>query len=269
MKFQTIRVELGDFRTIEVIPISDAHLGDECSDVSSLRSVVKYVLEAPNRFVILNGDLMNIALRNSKSNVYADRVRPSEQLAWARNEFKPLADEGRILAMGPGNHEDRIEKEVDLDMTYLLAKELGIEDRYADNSFVLFIKFGRSKNAFADRPKKLVYSFFVWHGAGGGATSGGTLNRLMKMSDTVVCDVYIMGHKHDPIAKPGTIFICDFPNQAVVEMPLSFLSANAFMDFGGYGQKFGYRPLSKHIVSAELNGRGRKLIKLHTGANLF
>ena len=267
---QVIKVELPEsLRTIEVIPIGDTHIGEEQADIQSVKDVIKYVLEKDNRYVILNGDLMNIALKNSKSDVYADRMKPSQQLDYVARLFEPLAINGRILAMGTGNHEDRVAKETDFDISYLLAKELGIEKRYADNSFVLFVKFGKSHSSRESRTKKNVYSFFVWHGAGGGNLSGGKLNRVMRMGDTVVCDVYIMNHVHDAMLKTQPIYMTDQQNMSVYMMDRYYMIGNSFLDFGGYGQKFGFRPSTKHIVSAELNGQGRKAVKLSTGGNLF
>jgi len=264
---KVIKVELPYFDTIEVIPISDTHIGEEFADVESLKAVVRWVLLKPNRFVILNGDIMNIALKNSKSDVYTEKIPISRQLSFARMIFEPIID--RIIGISPGNHEERIRRETNLDMMYLFAKELGLEDRYADNSFLIFIKFGRSKHAYAGQNKQLVYSIFVWHGAGGGSTSGGTLNKLMKMSDTVIADLYIMGHKHVPIATSAPVYLCDYQNMTKYELYLHFLSTNAYLEFGGYGQRAGYRPPSKHIVSAELNGRKKKAIKLKIGDNQF
>jgi hypothetical protein len=78
---QVIKVELPEsLRTIEVIPIGDTHIGEEQADIQSVKDVIKYVLEKDNRYVILNGDLMNIALKSSKSDVYGDTLKPSQQL---------------------------------------------------------------------------------------------------------------------------------------------------------------------------------------------
>ena len=109
---QVIRVELPDsLKTIGVIPIGDTHIGEEQADIQAVKDVIKYVLENDNRYAILNGDLMNIALKSSKSDVYSDTMKPSQQLEYTARLFQPLADNGRILAIGTGNHEDRVLRE--------------------------------------------------------------------------------------------------------------------------------------------------------------
>lgn len=264
---QVIKVELPFFEYIEVIPIGDTHIGEEHTDEQYIKDVIKYVTEKPYRFVILNGDLMNVALKDSVSDIYTEKYSPSQQLIRVANMFKPIAD--RILAMGTGNHEDRVKLRTDIDLSYWLAKEMGIEHRYADNSFVLFVKFGRSVSARPTNDKKNVYSFYVWHGAGGGRKSGGKVNRVMDMSNTVNADVYIMNHVHDVMVKPAIFFDDDCQNMSIKPRERMFIIGNCWQDFGGYGQKFGFKPASKDIASVILNGNGQKKMKLITGNNKF
>lgn len=265
---KVIRVELKEeFDFIEIIPIADVHYGDFWTDEKAVEKAFDYVLEKPNRFIILNGDLINNGIKTSKTNIYAEKLTPSNQLDRAKRRLIRVKD--RILAMGTGNHEERTALEVNIDMSYLLARELGIEDRYADNSFILFVKFGKSDNWRPLKPKKNVYSMFIWHGSGGGKKSGGKLNNTMEMLRTAVVDIYIMSHVHDPILKPDKIFQDDISNMSVYERSLYYMTTNAWQDFGGYGQKFGYSPVSKDMTSIILNGNGKKKCKLISGNNEF
>jgi len=265
-----IKAELPDFDSIEIIPIADTHYGDGLTDEKYINEIIAYIIAKPNRFVILNGDLMNVALKNSKSDVYGDKMTPSEQIQYVANKFKPLLAEGRILAMGTGNHEDRTAKETSLDMSFFLAKEMGIADRYSDKSFLIYIKFGNSVHSRPSRRSRNIYSFFVWHGAGGGGKrTGGKLNKLMDMSRTILCDVYVMAHDHDPVLKPDVIFQDDCNNMSCKERHIYYVLNNAWQNFGGYGQKYGFKPTSTDITSVMLNGNGEKMVKLITGNNKF
>lgn len=265
-----IKAELPDFDQVEIIPIADTHYGDGLTDEKYIDSVIAYIIAKPNRFVILNGDLMNVALKDSVSDVYGDKLTPSEQLKHTANKFRPLLVGGRILAMGTGNHEDRTSKSTNLDMSYFLAKEMGIEDRYSADPFLLYVKFGRSKNSRPSRINKNVYGIYVWHGSGSsGKRSGGKLNKVMDMSLTIDTDVYIMSHHHDPMVKPDVIYRDDCNNMSISKRKRYYLVSNAWQDFGGYGQKFGFKPTSTDITSFILNGNGEKMIKLITGNNQF
>lgn len=265
-----IRIEFDqDFDTIEIIPFADIHEGDFWTDEKSIKEAVEYVLEKPNRFAILNGDLANNTTKDSVGDIYSESMMPSDQITRVKQILMPLAKKDRILAIGPGNHEERTKKAVGLDLSYWIAKEMGIEERYADNSFVLFIKFGRSVSATQSRPYKNVYTLYVWHGSGGGRKSGGKMNRMLDMAETVDCDIYIMSHTHDPMMKHTKFFRIDYSNMKVQEVNRYFLTSNAWQDFGGYGQRFGFRPISKDIVSVILNGKGKKMCKLIGGNNGF
>ena len=74
-KAQVININLGkDLKKIRIIPISDIHIGDKLSDYKLLKEVLQTIKDEPDVYTILNGDLCNTALKNSKSDVYADEL---------------------------------------------------------------------------------------------------------------------------------------------------------------------------------------------------
>ena len=126
---------------IEVIPIADLHIGDPHADMSIIKSLIDGVRENPNRYTVLCGDLMNTAIIGSKSDTYGETLRPSEQLERCADLLEPIKD--KILAIVPGNHEERISRTAGSDMTRLLARELGLLSVYSDTTALVFLKFGR------------------------------------------------------------------------------------------------------------------------------
>lgn len=263
---KSIKAELPYFDRIEIIPLADMHIGDEFTDETAIENTIKYILEVPNRFVILNGDLMNTALRNSKSDIYSAKYSIDAELNRTAALLRPLADAKRILAMQPGNHEDRIYRETGLDVSQWLAEKLGILDKYSSNSFVLFVKFGRSTSWRKNHNKKNVYSIYVRHGVGaGGRKSGAKLNRVIEMSDTIDADINIMSHVHDTMVKPAIRFKCDIQNMTVAPTKVDYIITNAFQQFGGYGQKLGFSPSSMEISYVILNGNGPRKTILVSG----
>lgn len=257
-----------DIEDLEIIPIGDAHIGDEHCDEKMVKNMVKYVLEKPNRYVILNGDLMDMALTTSVSDSYGAKLNPSEQVEYVATILEPIKD--RILAMGSGNHEFRTYKSTGIDVSRYLAHLIGgkkfVENQYSDNSFVLFLKVGESDSSRPSKLKQQVYSIFVQHGRGGGRKMGGKANRL-KDSDEIIADadLYIMGHVHTPMAFPASTFISDTQNMTIVRKNKFFLLNNAYLDFGGYGLTHGYSPASKEISFATLFTKGKKRIRLSIG----
>jgi len=262
---KVIKAELGDFDEVEIYTIADTHIGDEFTNEQSIKEFIRYILERPNRFVILNGDIMDNALTVSVSDTYSQKYSPSQAIQYAARIFQPLVNDHRILAMGTGNHEGRTFRLTGIDISAFLAKELGIHDRYSDNSFILFVKFGKSIHWTQTRDKKNVYSIFSWHGAGGGRKPGGKMNRAQSMQETVDADLYIMSHVHTPMAMSECMFKVDNQNMTVSKHNKSFLISSCHQNYGGYGQTFGYAPASTEQSYAILSGNGRKHIRVVIG----
>lgn len=263
---QVIKVDLPEELTkIEIVPIGDVHSGDDLCDESLLKDIIKYVQEKPYRFVILNGDLINNAIKTSVSDTYGDND-PEFEIGHVARLLMPIKE--RILAMGSGNHEERTLKLTGIDPSRYIAVRLGIEERYASNSFLLFVSVGRSQTYRPGHktPRKQVYKIFVQHGYGGGKKNGSKLNNL-NASDGIVAnaDMYIMGHTHTPIANVMSTFLCDEQNRQVYRHNKYYLMHNAYLDFGGYGLRHGFAPASKDITYATFKTQGRKKIQLTIG----
>jgi hypothetical protein len=65
-EFNLIKYELSTkLKFIELYPILDLHIGDKFTDVKSFKKFIKFIKEKPYRFVTLQGDLMNNALKTS------------------------------------------------------------------------------------------------------------------------------------------------------------------------------------------------------------
>lgn len=260
-----IRVELPSFDRIELIPLSDMHLGDPLTDEVAIENTIKYILEQPNRFVVINGDITNTALKASKSDIYSAKYSIEEENNVAYRLLKPLADDNRILGMTPGNHEARIYNETGIDVGLWLAQRLGILERYSKTSYILFIRFGKSASWTPTRNKKNVYSCFIRHGSSGGRSAGSKLNKAMEMSDIVDCDINITSHVHDAILKPSIRLKVDIQNQTVSEQKVDYIVTNAFQAFGGYGLQLGFTPSIISVSYIIMNGNGAKRTILVNG----
>ena len=126
-------------------------------------AILETIKNTPNVYTILNGDLCNTALKNSKSDVYSDELSPMEQINRLIELLESIKD--KILVIGTGNHEDRIMKDTSIDVIRLVARQLGIEDRYADNWWYLFLRFGEKEHG---RKAPMCYQITGYHGSGGG-----------------------------------------------------------------------------------------------------
>lgn len=253
---KVINVNLGkDLKELRIIPISDVHLGDKLTNYKLLKEVLETIKNTPNVYTILNGDLCNTALKNSKSDVYADEMSPMEQIDYLIELLEPIKD--KILVIGTGNHEDRITKETNIDVIRLVAKQLGIEDRYTNGWWYLFLRFGEKDQG---RKAPMCYQITGYHGSGGGGRkAGGKINKLQEMSNVVIADLYIQGHHHQQIATKSSVFIPDYANNSLNRKDMHFLMTNSFLDYGGYGEKAGFTPQPIGVSEAILNGTKRKI----------
>lgn len=245
------RVFEGQTEPLVIIPLADTHIGDSHCDMELINNTIQRILDSPNTYTILDGDLLNVALAGSPSNVYRETMSPSDQLIKCSEMFQPLADAGKILACLPGNHEERASKAAGVDMTELFCRQLGIEDVYSPTSALVFLRFGA--NAVKGKKYKLVYSIYVNHGRGGGRRPGGKINALEDMARIVTADIYLMGHTHQPAVFRNAHYIAT-PQCTISKREQVFVNTASFLDWdGSYGDRLAYIPNSKKMPVIQLD----------------
>ncbi len=260
---KVIHIDLSEnLDNIEVVGFGDLHDGDPMCSLGDIKNTVEYVLAKPNRYCILNGDLVNMALKHSVSDVYGEERSPMLQIHHITEVLKPLKEGDRILALLPGNHEERSYKDAGLDTGELIAMDLGILDRYARNTALVFVSLGKSVNHTSKRPKKNVYSIYVNHGFGGGRSVGSKLNKVKLLDEVVDADLYLMGHVHLAATTKLDYYRLDYQNKTMKQVTRSYMIHNAWLKFGGYGERFGFAPSTITISKATLNGKGQKHVSL-------
>ena len=251
-----IKKDLGvDIDKLTIIPISDTHIGDKTSNVKAFKEALDRVKNESNTYTILNGDLCNIALKNSKSDVYSDDFTPMEQVLQLINYLEPIKD--KILVISSGNHEERIKKDTNIDILWLVAKQLGIEQVYSPSWWYLYLSFGMTS-----RKRPMLYTITGYHGSGGGTTSGGKINKVKRMGQVIIADLYIMSHVHEPINTKSIIFTPDYQHKSIVKREMYYCISNSFVEYeNSYAERMGLLPSNTGLNIIELNGH-KKDIKL-------
>lgn len=253
---KTVRVDYpAEWDHVNLYTLSDLHIGDP----HALNSVItRRLLDAeqdPYGLVILNGDLMNTALKTSVSDVYSELLSPMQQISELVRLLTPLRD--KIIGVTTGNHEARIFRNDGIDITRLVCRELGIEDRYAPEGIIIFLRFGtRNKHGRhkTENPRQL-FSIMVQHGSGGGRKEGAKAIRLADMAAIADVDIYIHGHTHLPMVMKQSFFRVDTSNCAVRLVPKLFVNTGAALDYGGYGQDKGFKPSNTDTPVIHLTAR--------------
>lgn len=249
---KAIRCDLPYAETIEIHPMADLHIGDSSSDYKLILERIEYIKNTPNAYCILDGDLMDTAIASSVGDTYGANLQPMEQLKQCVKLFQPLADAGKILAVLPGNHEGRVYKSDGLDITELMCSQLGIPEKYSPTTALLFIRFGKHSSNHHGRP--ILYTAYVTHGSGGGRREGGKINRLADLASIVDADIYIHAHTHLPLVFKEAFFRVSGSNSSVSLVDKLFVNSAASLNYGGYGDRQGFKPASKRSPVIYLHG---------------
>ena len=248
---KVIKIDLPrELPSLEVHTFADEHLGDEHSDLKRLLSRIEYVKNTPNAFCILNGDIIDNATKSSVGDTYSQLFNPMEQLAKAVEIFEPIKD--KILCITHGNHENRTYKNEGINLSHLIAKQLGLSDKYSPTSAVIFIRFGEGSHS--TRNRKVCYTIYVLHGSGGGRKEGSKANRLADMASIIDTDIYIHSHTHLPMVMKQAFHRIDNKNSAVALVDKLFINTAANLNYGGYGEAGEFKPSSKDTPVIYLSG---------------
>jgi predicted phosphodiesterase len=252
----SIRHDLGsEIEYVNLYPIADLHLGSNHHNKKELLALIDVINNDPNGYVVLNGDLINNAIRNSVSDIYEERMSPEKQIDELVEIFKPIRE--KILSITTGNHEVRTWKVAGIDVTRNFCYRLGLEDLYNPVSNVIFLSFG--KNRKRDNVRN-TFSIYHTHGRGGGSTTGAKANRLHKLSQIVQANIYIHSHTHTPLIFKEDYFISNCANKGISRESRLFINTNAYEGFGGYGEVLGLRPSNHEYIKVKLwfDEKGKK-----------
>ena len=254
--FDMIQHKFAENNDIHIIPISDVHLGAAEHMKKQWDQFCQSILETPNTYITLGGDLINNATRNSVSNIFKETMFPSTQKRKMAEMLKPLARDGRILCAVSGNHERRSQKDCDDEPMFDIMCKLDLEHLYRENMAFVKIQIGNPKASGLKNP---TYTLVVTHGAGGGMT-GAAVNKNERFGYVIDgADCLIVGHTHKPfVTQPSKIYV-DTHNNKISFKPFKVVSSTAWLDFGGYAAQKMLLPSSHAPQIITLCGNMKKI----------
>ena len=129
---------------------------------------------------------------------------------------------------------------------------MGIPEKYSPTTALLFIRFGKQSGKRHNRP--FLYTMYVTHGSGGGRKEGGKVNRLADLASIVDADIYVHAHTHLPLIFKESFFRVSGSNSSVALADKLFVNTAASLNYGGYGDKAGFKPASKASPVIYLDG---------------
>lgn len=253
---KTVKTTLSpDLKEIELHLFADEHIGDACCDIPRLKERIDYVASTPNAYCILNGDILDYASRSSIGDIETRELNIMAQLERAIELFSPIKD--KILCITNGNHENRAYKKEGIDISKMIAMQLGLVDVYAPASVMLFLRFGDLGPHHHNR--RQLYTIYCVHGSGGGRKEGSKVVRLADLASIIDADCYIMSHTHLPVVMKQGFFRTDTSNSTVHNVTKLFVNTASNLDYGGYGEAQSFKPNSKDTPIILLSGQKRDM----------
>lgn len=249
-----------EWKDARIYILSDLHIGDANADANVVRERIQRIADDPHGLCVLNGDLLNTAVRNSVSDIYSEVVPPMEQIKMAVTLLTPIKH--RIIAADTGNHENRVYKTDGIDMMRLVCRELGVEHRYAPEGVLCFLRFGEksaSERSGGRKKQPYIYTIYATHGTGGGRKEGAKAIRLADMASIVDADCYIHSHTHMPMIMKQSFFRVDIQNQMATPVDKLFVNDASAISYGGYGQSGEFKPTSKQSPVIHLSGEAKSM----------
>ena len=211
---------------LRVYAIGDVHVGSPEFDERAIKEKIKRIKEDPFGVVSLCGDLADYGLKNSLTNVYKATMTPREQQRYVFELFKPITD--KIISCVPGNHEERIVKEVGTCPLYDLCVMWGISDVYRENVALVKLAFGGRKGK-----NKSVFIGLTSHGS-----SRNKHQKFIAGFDGI--DWAISGHVHKSYYAQHSKIRIDRVHGTATNVPYKELVIDANLKPGGYGLKKEY-----------------------------
>ena len=259
-----------EYDHIYLIPIGDFHVGDPSGlggsteegryATKKFRSMVQYIKDKPYAYTFLMGDLFDAVTKTSLGNVYQQQYTLGTAKDFLTEELRPIKD--KILGCIEGNHEERIIKAVGDSPVKDLSKFLNIE--YFPNwCAYLYLSVGESRKGEYDKRRPCIYTVYMHHLIGGGATIGGKFNRVKKLQLMVLADIYCGAHVHLKGVTKEKYIIPDIRGKNLTGMQQAYCLTGSFMGYADYSVKGMYEKPATGAVRIRLNGEPEKGKDIH------
>lgn len=258
--FEVIHYDFKDRRDITIVPVADVHLGSKECRQKDFEKFLQTVKETEDVYLILAGDLINNTTRSCVANIFEETMRPVEQKRKMAEMLRPVKD--RILCVTTGNHERRSVRDADDDPVYDIAVKLDLEDVYRPEMAFLHIQMGNGRQNHDVNPS---YVIGVTHGAGGGGTTGASVNRSERFAGVIEgLDVLVTGHTHKPSITSPYRLVVNPSTKKVYMRETRVVVCTSWLDYGGYAMEKMMVP-SGFVKQRIVLGGSRKRIEITTG----
>lgn len=228
--------------SLNILLLNDLHIGAPSAKINLLQKCIKLADEnRHNTRVLLNGDYIEGVIKESKGEIYEQIMSPKEQADYVVELLYPIRD--LIDGITSGNHDFRIQKATSFDAVEIIAKDLGVREKYLGTRGIVGFSFN-----------KLFYSIEMHHGVGGGSTIATVENAMKKLwkSDS---DVMYCGHWHKEFSKIIKRFSINKRHKKIIEEQKILICGNTILDTAEYAKRGGYEESFPSQAILSLNSK--------------
>ena len=254
-KSREIKLNYLNFSNLDKVSLilkGDEHYGSKYFDKEEHGSWMKWI-EENNCYVIGMGDNLETATRDSVgAGIYEQDIFLHQQLEEFVEMNRIIAEQGKLLGLHRGNHEERVYKHSGLDITRIMCNMLNVKNFGV--GVVHYIKVGKQN-----------YSIYTTHGHSGARLPHTKIKACIDLSNMVDVDIYAMGHLHQLSHHVRQFYRPDKRTRQLTETSKHFLLTGSFLThWGSYAQEIGYEMMRKGAARIKLHGE-QPLIKISLG----
>ena len=210
----------------ELVFIGDVHYGSKQCNVEKFEKILQYCLEN-ELYVFCMGDMIESNSRHSVGAGVYEQISPQKQIEDISEYLRPLAEKNLIVGYLTGNHESRVNKELGIDISKIICKELKIPYLgYAGWS--LFYVGNQS------------YSLYSTHGASSATLKHTKLKSILDIAKSFEADLVTCGHVHDIIIDSAEYQKVNKKRKIVDTRKSYVIVTGHYYNYGGYAQEKGY-----------------------------
>jgi hypothetical protein len=248
-KKPTLNYVTFDTDKLELVLMGDEHAGYRYYNEDFHNEILDYCWDYATP-IILMGDHLDTAVRDSVgSGLFDQDENLQAELENFFERYKPFADEGLILGLHRGNHEERIYKNSGLDLVKIMAK--GLDVPCFGWGKLHYIKVGDQG-----------YTLYTTHGASGARLPHTKIKACLDLANVADADIYAHGHLHDLDHKTMSHYRPDLRKRTVDQSERHYLLTGCYLDYwGSYGHMKAYTPNKKGSPKVKLHG-DKKMIRV-------
>lgn len=230
---------------VSVIVLSDFHYGNPYCSVKHFQRTIDFIRDTENCYCFLNGDLLEAVTKQSKGDIYQQKLTPQQQRDDVLDLLLPIKD--KVLGVTTGNHEQRIYNETGVDLTADIAEALRAP--YRPEGMLYKLSCGSGNSSHSNKP--FVFWGYISHGYGGARTRGAKAVKVERMSTWIHADYYCMSHDHIVNVAPNVYLMPDnrgvldsdgFLTGKVTAKREMLVKTNSYLKWGGYAESGGFPP---------------------------